>query len=407
MGRFFCNTCGNVKCTCVKPTSPPEIQAVDPERTFLITNPETGVSEVVSQPEIEQNRHFNELLAATPLAWVTFVLIAINVAVFIAMSIAGISPLQPKADTLIPWGADYGPLTTHAQWWRLVTAIFVHAGIMHLAFNMFCFFRVGMFAERIFGNARFAMLYLLAGVGGNLASLYWHPFMVGVGASGAIFGVYGAIVGLMVSRPNLVPLSRAQTLTKDIVLFVGVNLLYGVMTPEVDVAAHIGGLVSGCLLGAALGRTLGRGAASIATVAAAMALLAGAAGLMPAIDDLQAEIKHLASLEKTTLILVNGSLVKFKNRELSATAFANIVESQALPPWNAERDRIAKLRIPPQESVLRERVAALAKYMSLRAEGWTLAEKGLLANDVTMIRDANRKQFEAQAVVQGMMTKKH
>jgi rhomboid protease GluP len=411
---WFCKTCGNVKCTCKRETDVVQPAPVEgSQQTFLMVNQETGVAEVISAAEAEKNSKFNELLAATPAALVTVPLIVINVVVFLAMVVGGVGPIQPTPDSLLGWGANYGPLTTHGQWWRLITAMFAHAGIVHLAFNMYCLFRIGLFAERVFGNVRFAGLYFLAGIGGNLASLYWHPLQVCVGASGAIFGIFGAVLGLLISRPNAVPVNRAQGLTKDAVTFVAVNLLYGMMQPEVDMAAHVGGLVTGLVVGLILARAYlspegnlraNGGAASAAVWGIAMALLVGVAMLMPVVDDYRAEIKRFVSTERTTMALFNDSLTKLKKKDVTQTEFASIIQGKLLPQWNEERERIMKLRIPRREETITANVATLGKYMSLRAEGWGMMEKGILADDLAMVRAANRKQAEAQAVAQQLAT---
>jgi rhomboid protease GluP len=376
----------------------------------LVVNQETGVHEFISESEWNQHRKFNELVAATPLAWVTVALIVINVGVFLGMLIGGVSPLNPTTENLLAWGANYGPLTLHGQWWRLVTAAFAHAGLLHLGFNMYCLFRVGFFAERIFGNARFAAIYLLSGIGGNLASLYWHPMVAGVGASGAVFGVYGAVLGFMVAQPNLLPLARAQALTKDVLVFIGINFVYGITAPKIDMAAHIGGLVTGFVLSAALGRTLSlpkTGLWSQTVAAAAVVLIAVAAGAglasrIPMVDDYLAEIKRLVSVEQTSLKLFNESLLKWKRKEVNPAELAGIINRQLLPPWNQERERITKLRIPREETRVIDRLKKLSEYMALRADGWTLMARGLAANDVSMIFAANAKQSQAEAVLRAM-----
>jgi rhomboid protease GluP len=140
--------------------------------------------------EVEQVAEFTRKIApATPLAFVTPALLAINVAVFLAMVVAGVPILHPAAADLIRWGADFGPFVIGGQWWRLQTAAFVHVGPLHLAFNMWALLTGGVFVERLFGAARFFTLYLLSAVGGNLAGIAWQPHTAAAGASGAIFGV--------------------------------------------------------------------------------------------------------------------------------------------------------------------------------------------------------------------------
>ena len=415
MGRFWCDRCGNFRCTCKREPEQPEAPAPaipdeGSQRQFLVLNEETGVHQLFSESEWDQNRKFNELVAATPLAWVTVALIAINVGVFLVMLIGGVSPFNPTTDSLLAWGANYGPLTLHGQWWRLVSAAFAHAGLLHLAFNMFCLFRVGFFAERVFGNARFGAIYLLSGIGGNLASLYWHPLVAGVGASGAVFGVYGAVLGFMIAQPNMLPLARAQTLTKDVLMFIGVNFVYGITSPKIDMAAHIAGLVTGLLLSAALGRTLSlpktglwsRTVAAAAVVTIAVAAGVGLANRIPVVDDYRAEIKRLVSVEQASLKLFNDSLLKWKKKEVNPVELAGIINRQLLPPWNQERERIIEFRIPREETRVIDRFKKLAEYMSLRAEGWGLMARGLSANDLAMIYAANAKQSEAETVIRAM-----
>jgi len=289
--------------------------------------------------------------------------------------------------------------------------MFAHAGILHIAFNMYCLYRIGPFAERVFGNLRYAGLYLLAGIGGNLASLYWHPLTVCVGASGAIFGIFGAVLGLIIARPSAIPVHRAQVLTKDAVTFLVVNLVYGMMLPEVDIAAHLGGLATGLIVGLVLARAYlspegslraNRGAASAAVCGVAMALLVGVATLVPVVDDYRLEIPRFGATERTTMALFNDSLTKLKKKDVTQAEFAGMIEGKLLPQWNAQRERLLKLRIPPRETTVATNRATLGKYMSLRAEAWGLMGKGILANDLTMVRAANQKQAEAQAMAHQM-----
>ncbi|HEX9293571.1 MAG TPA: rhomboid family intramembrane serine protease, partial [Gemmatimonadales bacterium] len=133
--------------------------------------------------------------AARPV--VTFVIIAINVAVFIAMTVGGVSPVEPTTQDLVRWGASYGPYELSTEWWRAFTAMFVHIGFLHILLNMYCLYRLGPLAERMLGPWKVAALYLLSGIGGNVASVAIHPMIVAAGASGAIFGVAGALLPVL------------------------------------------------------------------------------------------------------------------------------------------------------------------------------------------------------------------
>lgn len=223
--------------------------------------------EIVIEPEESSHNHriaFREdLVLATPVAFVTPALVALNSIVFLIMVIKGVPFFRPGAHQVLGWGANFGPLTTSGQWWRLLTACFLHFGIIHIAVNMYVLLQVGTFTERLFGNLRFALLYLLAGVGGNLAGLYFHPFVVGAGASGAIFGVFGALLAYLLVQRGVVPRDSAKGIATSAGIFILYNLVAGLARPETDQVAHIGGIIVGFLVGCALARPLARGRAHV------------------------------------------------------------------------------------------------------------------------------------------------
>ena len=119
----------------------------------------------------------------------TLGVILVNVVAFILMALTGASFMDPSADSLTAWGANYGPLTLNGQSWRMFTSLFLHFGLIHLLMNMIVLANIGPFIESLSGSTAFATLYLVAGLGGSAASLAWHPWTVSAGASGAIFGL--------------------------------------------------------------------------------------------------------------------------------------------------------------------------------------------------------------------------
>ena len=197
---------------------------------------------------------FNQKLKVeTPAASVTSVMVAINVGLFIVMAIAGVSLQKPTTVSLIRWGADFGPLTTNGQWWRLLTAAFIHVGLLHIAFNMWALIKGGVFVERLYGHVGFLTVYLLSAIGGNLASVAWQPFSVAAGASGAILGVYGSLIGLLLARSQRIPDAAKSSLMVNALVLVGYTFLDGLQgASNIDVAAHLGGLVTGLIAGGGL-----------------------------------------------------------------------------------------------------------------------------------------------------------
>ena len=193
----------------------------------------------IEHPELTFAR---QLHAATPRVLVTPALVAINVAVFVTMLAMGVGLFGGRPDELLKFGANFGPLTTGGEWWRLVTCTFVHAGIMHIAFNMWALWDSGYLTERLFGNLWFAAIYLFAGVTGSLASMLWRADAVSVGASGAIFGVFGALLAYTIRQHGSIPAEMTNRLRISTSIFVTYSLFYGFAASGIDNAAHLGGL---------------------------------------------------------------------------------------------------------------------------------------------------------------------
>lgn len=194
-----------------------------------------------------------------PRASVTRSLIGINLIVFVAMLATGAGLWHSSNGVQLAWGANFGPATQDGQWWRLGSAMFLHFGVIHLAMNMWALWDSGQFVERMFGHQRFLLIYLIAGLGGNLVSLVWHEgHGVSGGASGAIFGIYAALlVFLWLERQSIQP-GEFRWLFWAATVFSIVTIVFGLVVTGIDNAAHIGGFVSGLLAGLVLHKPLER-----------------------------------------------------------------------------------------------------------------------------------------------------
>lgn len=164
--------------------------------------------------------------------------------------------LNPRV--LVALGALYGPLVLiYDEWWRLFTAMFLHGGMTHLLMNMFSLYIVGRAVELYFDRRAYLAIYFFSGLIGAIASLYMHPQSVGVGASGAIFGIFGAIAGFFIIYKDVIgPQSRA--FMKNFGVVIAINLFLGLSIPSIDMSAHIAGLVVGIIGGLTLARHPGR-----------------------------------------------------------------------------------------------------------------------------------------------------
>lgn len=185
--------------------------------------------------------------------FITPIIANLNILIYLIMVFAGLGLISFKGIDLLHWGANYGPYTTTGQWWRLLTSIFLHGGLMHLVANMVGLLFVGVFLEPILGRKKFLAIYLLTGVLASVTSLWWHTATVSIGASGAIFGLYGLFLALMLLK--VFPKEFSNTFLVTTLIFIGYNLLIG-LTGGIDNAAHLGGLISGFIIGLILTPTL-------------------------------------------------------------------------------------------------------------------------------------------------------
>jgi rhomboid protease GluP len=184
----------------------------------------------------------------------TQILLGINVAVYLAMALASGSVVDFSGLDLRPWGANIGPYTIAGQWWRLFTYMFVHGGILHIGFNMWCLWDLGALSESLYGPSTYAGIYLITGVGAGITSVAWNPMVASVGASGAIFGLAGALIAsFYLGEFNLPGMAIKGTLT-SLLIFAVFNIFFGTVMSGVDNAAHFGGLGVGLILGALIAK---------------------------------------------------------------------------------------------------------------------------------------------------------
>jgi rhomboid protease GluP len=192
----------------------------------------------------------------------TTLLIGINTAVFLGMLLTGGSPMGFSPDITLRWGANVGPYTLGGEYWRLVTAGFVHHSLFHFAINMWCLLSLGQLSEKLFGRAATVAIYLLTGVGGAMLSIGVNPLRSEVGASGAIFGIAGALLsGIKFGNVPVDSIHKRQIFS-SLAFFVIFNLGFGLL-PGIDNWCHFGGLVSGFLFGAPLANAAASGRKSL------------------------------------------------------------------------------------------------------------------------------------------------
>jgi len=182
----------------------------------------------------------------------THIIMSINVVVFILMLAIGgtLALTEPPIPLLLSFGSSssYHVLQMN-EFWRLLTSNYIHIGLAHLLFNMWCLYSIGESLEYLLGKVFFLLIYTISGVIGSLSSCLYYSSVVSAGASGAIFGIAGALlVTVLYLRIKNGP-SQFNFDYSSIIFFIGFNIVYGLNMPGIDNACHIGGLLTGILLG--------------------------------------------------------------------------------------------------------------------------------------------------------------
>jgi rhomboid protease GluP len=197
------------------------------------------------------------LYQRVPRVPVTQLLVIINLLVFMAMLAGGAGLWHSSNSIQLAWGANFGPATQDGEWWRLGSAMFLHFGAVHLTLNLWALWDGGQLVERMYGHARFAGIYFASGLTGNLLSLVAHRGLaVSGGASGAIFGMYGALlVFLWRERRSLHP-HEFRWFFWGAAGFAAATLILGFLITGIDNAAHIGGFLTGILGGIIFARPI-------------------------------------------------------------------------------------------------------------------------------------------------------
>jgi rhomboid protease GluP len=244
----------------------------DPQAEFLPPTVQAGYAPGGVDPQQEPPSRYSEWDPRSAPA--TYLLLGINVAVYLWMVLHGVSASSPTPDDLLRYGANNAvEVLDNGQWFRLLTATFVHIGFLHIASNMWCLWNLGLLGEPLVGPWGLVAVYVLTGVAGNLLSVAVNVFSanwdhvsllavsdVGAGASGAVFGITGLLIILLSNRRLPIPWAELKRLRTSVMRFAFINLLIGASTTlpgfdrfgRIDNSAHIGGFAAGLLMGPAL-----------------------------------------------------------------------------------------------------------------------------------------------------------
>ena len=211
---------------------------------FALIFPNYRAQPLKAKDEDDDFNFFLQLFIPKKGYLITPVLIDLNILVFIILSLFGVNPFYPKTEDLITFGALSSQIS-NGEYWRFLSSMFLHGGIMHLLMNLMVLGIAGFICENIFGTVKFTIIYFLSGIIAGISSLLWHDGnVILVGASGAIFGLIGSIAMALILRNNF---KENKVALLIIVIYFVLNIFFGFISNS-DNAAHISGFICGMLI---------------------------------------------------------------------------------------------------------------------------------------------------------------
>lgn len=336
----------------------------------------------------------------TPWPLVMPVLVAVNVVVFLMIGWSGTPAGGPES--LVSWGASFGPRTTNGEWWRLAASMFVHTGLLQLIVNCAALVQLGFILERLVGHITFGAVYIAAGVLASLVSLSDYPMAVSAGASGAIFGLYGllltssawtALHRLPVKRVEPQPVSlgtfgfrelpqadavpaagsdseepgsllpgvamtltAAKRLAPVAVLFLLYNMVSGSLGGGAELAGFAAGFICGVVLTSGVSASTPPVPRVAITMAVTVAVAVASAVPLRGVADVRPEITRVLAVEEQTATAYQVAVKQFQLGTVTPEALAQMIEQKITPELHAMQARLKTLgRVPPEHQAIRKR----------------------------------------------------
>jgi membrane associated rhomboid family serine protease len=404
---------------------------------------------VIAREEYERLEPFRAALRRrTRYAIVAPALAALSVMVFVRM-LFGAGALTDPA-TLVSWGANFGPLTTNGEWWRLLTSMFVHTGFLRMALETAVLAQLGMLLERLVGRSTLAAVFVAAGVLAGLLNLSAYPMGVTAGTSGAIFGLYGLLLASIVrslrarravNEPQVqaevqtemqdevqveqepaevteqtpavlvVPVTALIWLVPAAALFLLSEWLNAGFAFKADMAGFGVGIVAGLVLTGGIAHQTPELRRVLATVGVTCIALVACAVPLRGIADVRPEISRIIALEDRTAGVYQEALARVNKGAMTADALAQLIDRTIVPELEAADAHLMSIRgVPPEHRPL---VAEADEYLRLRTTSWRLHAESWRNKvrarrreaDGTLTSDAGwhqtKAQFRAEAATRG------
>jgi rhomboid protease GluP len=341
---------------------------------------------------------YGALYERTRRAFVTPALLAIYITIYFLMT-AGSSDLSGD-QLLLRWGASVGPRTTNGEWWRLVTAMFVPWGVMHLIAIAAGLVQAGRIVERLVGPAAFLSVFLAAGLIAGLRELSVHPVAVATTASAAVFGVYGLLLatflwGFARRSPLTIPLAAFKQIWPGAVVF----LLYSVAADGFFNESTTWGLAVGVAGGGILAFGIDTHKPPVprlcTSMAATLALVVFFGAPLRGMADVTQQMAQVIELEQRTAAIYDTEVVQFRRGRHTAEALADIADAIAVEV-RATRDSLSTLtNVPPEHQSMVDDALA---YLRLREDSWRLRVEGLRKGRMQTLQRAERVESDAKTL---------
>jgi rhomboid protease GluP len=303
----------------------------------------------------------------TPVTWALYLVVGVNVAVWLANLGAGVSAFKPLPSELLAWGANSAAsVVEDRQYWRLLTATFLHGGFLHLALNMLGLWEAGRQLNRLHGNFQFLLIYFASALTGSALSLHFSAQQsVSVGASGAVFGVLGALLVAVYQHRGQIPGVTSKNVMSSQGVFLAYALVQGFSKQGIDNAAHVGGLIAGCVLAWVLTEKI----AAVATPARRLStavigtLLSGVAVAAlvvttptPAVHhrqlfEFQAGLTRILPAMQAAEKAFQADVKALREGKMSEAQFAEALQTRHLPGYQTVQRALAPLDVPANDKV--------------------------------------------------------
>jgi rhomboid protease GluP len=329
---------------------------------------------------------------------VTPAIVALNGLAFAWAASAGAGILIPQTGVLIRAGSNFGPFTLDGQWWRLLSSSFVHFGLLHLLINMWALWQAGRLAERLFGSLQFVLLYVFAGLCGNVASLLWNPAVNTAGASAALFGVLGALLAFILRTGTRVPIGAGSGLRVSGSVLVLYSLANGLTHSGCENSALLGGLLGGFSIGWLLTRPLSIEGRSSYMGQLSVAVLGGTVTLgalsWPLIHPSAVNAAEWHFRDELQLYSWDEKRAQAEERALdreqlqgniTREQWGELIAKDVLPRWQRAEGRFASVHLPP-ESALAPLQAQIVSYLDEKRAALTILSEGARHNDAEKLR---------------------